>query len=163
MRRPDTGIPDVEFRGGVMRFGAESYSDDAAVLVADEQHLVQQLVEQDEAAARFKVRHVPSKEEYLFVDFTDPMKPQTRGIQEEEYKTAYKTAEPGPLDPGQLSTPACLRSLPEGEAPGHDSHLGPSGGGSYRGEGSGRTVWRASGWADASALRSSHPGGEGHL
>ena len=90
VRRPDTGIPDVEFRGGVMRFGAERYSDNAAVLAADKQHLVQQLVEQDEAAPRFRVRHVPSKEEYLFVDFTDPTKPRTRGMQEDEYKTAKR-------------------------------------------------------------------------
>ena len=31
VRRPVTGMPDVECRGGTMRFGAERYSDDTAV------------------------------------------------------------------------------------------------------------------------------------
>ena len=67
--RTETRIQDVKFREGVMHFEAEQYSDDAAVLAADEKHVVRQLVEQDAAAPRFRVRHVPSKEEYLFMDF----------------------------------------------------------------------------------------------
>jgi hypothetical protein len=56
----------------------------------DEGHLVQPLVEQDEVAPRYRVRHVPAKEEYLYVDFTEQGKPKTRRINEEVYRTAKR-------------------------------------------------------------------------
>ena len=46
----------------------------------NERHLVRQQLEQDEVAPRFRVRHVPSKEKYLYMDFTEPGKPKVKGI-----------------------------------------------------------------------------------
>ena len=65
---------------------AERYSDDAAVLAANEGHLVQILVKQDVAAPRFRVRHVPTQEEYPFLYFMDLEKPRTRMITDGEYQ-----------------------------------------------------------------------------
>ena len=73
-----------------MRFGAERYSDDAAVMAVDEGHLVEQLVEQDEVAPRYRVRHVPAKEEYLYMDYTEQDRPRTRQVREEVYRTAKR-------------------------------------------------------------------------
>ena len=85
-----TGIPDVQLRQGVMHFEAEKYSDHAAVLAADEEHLIPILLEQDAAAPKYRVRHVPSKEEYLYMDFKDPEKPGALEIKEGECKPAKR-------------------------------------------------------------------------
>ena len=62
-----TDLPSVWNQGIEYAFDTERYSDDAVVPVATEEALVETLGRQDAIAPKYRVRHVPSKEEYLYV------------------------------------------------------------------------------------------------
>ena len=62
----------------------ERYSDDAVVAATSEETLVAVLSEQDAAAPRFRVCHVPSKEEYLYITWNGHAG-ATMAIQHAEY------------------------------------------------------------------------------
>ena len=62
-----TGIPSVWNNGVELAFDTERYSDDAVVPAATEEALLAMLSQQDTVAPKFRVRHVPSKEEYLYI------------------------------------------------------------------------------------------------
>ena len=62
-----TGIPIVWNNRVGLAFDTEQYSDDAVVPAATEEALVAMLSQQDAVAPKFRVRHVPSKEEYLYI------------------------------------------------------------------------------------------------
>ena len=65
-----TGIPSVWNNGVELTFDTERYSGDMAVLAAIKEAQVAMLSQQDAVAPKFKVRHVPSKEEYLYITWT---------------------------------------------------------------------------------------------
>ena len=65
-----TGIPSVWNNGVEFAFDTERFSDDAVVPAAAEEALVAMLRQQDAVAPKFKVHHVPSKEEYLYITWT---------------------------------------------------------------------------------------------
>ena len=60
-----TGILSVWNDGVELAFDRERYLGDAIVPAATEETLVAMLSQQDAVAPKFKVRHIPSKEEYL--------------------------------------------------------------------------------------------------
>ena len=65
-----TGTPSVWNDGVELAFNTERYSDDAVVLATTEEALVAMLSQQDAVASNFRVRHVPSKEEYLYITWS---------------------------------------------------------------------------------------------
>ena len=62
-----TDLPSVWNQGIEYAFDTERYSDDAVVPAATEEAFVETLGRQDAIAPKYRVRHVPSKEEYLYV------------------------------------------------------------------------------------------------
>ena len=65
-----TGIPSVWNNGVEFAFDTERYSDNAVVPAALEEALVAMPSQQDAVAPKFRVRHVPSKEDYLNITWT---------------------------------------------------------------------------------------------
>ena len=65
----DTGFPPFPMSTGKFRAATERYSNDAVVVAVTEEFLVRQLRRQDEAAPRYRVHHVPQKEEYLSIQW----------------------------------------------------------------------------------------------
>ena len=65
-----TGILSVWNDGVELAFGTERYSDEAVVPAATKVALVAMLSQQDALARKFRVRHVPSKEEYLYITWS---------------------------------------------------------------------------------------------
>ena len=61
-----TDLPSVWINGVECALDKERYSDDAVVLEA----LVETPEQQDAVAPRYRVRHVPAKEAYLFMDLS---------------------------------------------------------------------------------------------
>ena len=82
-----TGIPSVSNNGVEFAFDMERYSEDAVVPAATQQALVAMLNQQDVVAPRFRVRHVPPKEEYLYITWTSRAG-ATRAIRHAEYGKA---------------------------------------------------------------------------
>ena len=68
-------------------FDTERYSDDAVVPAATEETLVAMLSQQDAGAPKFRVRHVPSKEEYLYITWNGQAG-ATKAIRHAEYGKA---------------------------------------------------------------------------
>ena len=65
-----TNIPSVWDDGVELAFNTERYSHDAVVPAATEETLVAMPSQQDAVAPNFRVRHVPSKEEYLCITWS---------------------------------------------------------------------------------------------
>ena len=65
-----TGIPSAWNDGVELAFDTERYLDDAVVPAATEEALVAMLSQQDAVAPKFRVQHVPSKEEYLYITWS---------------------------------------------------------------------------------------------
>ena len=84
-----TGLPSVWNNGVEYTFDTERYSDDAVVPAASERALVETLERQDTIAPKYKVRHVPSKEEYLYITWR-AAKGATRALRHEEYGQAQR-------------------------------------------------------------------------
>ena len=63
----DTGFPSFPTSTGKLRAATERYSNDAVMVGVTEEFVVRQLRRQDEGALRYRVRHVPEKEEYLSI------------------------------------------------------------------------------------------------
>ena len=82
-----TGIRSVWNDGGELAFDTERYSDDAVVPAATEEMLVAMLSQQDAVAPKFRVRHVPSKEEYLYITWSGQAG-ATKAIRHAEYGKA---------------------------------------------------------------------------
>ena len=75
--------------GVELAFDTEQYSDDAVVPAATEEALVAMLSQQDAVALKFRVRHVPSKEEYLYITWSSQAG-ATKAIQHAEYGKAQR-------------------------------------------------------------------------
>ena len=84
-----TGIPRVWNDGVELAFDTERYSDDAVVPVAAEEALVAMLSQQDAVAPKFRVRHVPTKEEYLYITWSGQVG-VTKAIRHAEYGKAQR-------------------------------------------------------------------------
>ena len=84
-----TGLPGVWNNGVKYTFDTEWYSDDAVVPAATERALVETLERQDAIAPKYRVRHVPSKEEYLYISWRAE-KGATRALRHEEYRQAQR-------------------------------------------------------------------------
>ena len=65
-----TGIPSVWNDRVELGFATEWDWEDALAPVATEKALLAMLGQQDTVAPKFKVRHVPSKEEYLYITWS---------------------------------------------------------------------------------------------
>ena len=63
----DTGCPPIPTSTGKFRAATERYTDNAVVVGVTEEFVVRELHRQDEVAPRYRVRHVPEKEEYLSI------------------------------------------------------------------------------------------------
>ena len=84
-----TGIQNVWNNGVEFAFDTKRYSDDAVVPAATEEALVAMLNQQDTVAPKFRVRHVLSKEEYLYITWTSRAG-ATKAIQDAEYGKAQR-------------------------------------------------------------------------
>ena len=62
-----TDLPSVWSNGVEYAFDTERYTDDAVVPTATQSVLVETLERKDAIAPKYRVRHVPSKEEYLYI------------------------------------------------------------------------------------------------
>ena len=72
-------------------FDTERYSDNTVVPAGSQETLVAMLSQQDAEAPRFRVRHVPSKEEYLYIMWTGRVG-TTMAIRHAEYGNAQRRA-----------------------------------------------------------------------
>ena len=72
-----------------LAFDTERYSDDIVVRAATEETPVVMLGQQDTVAPKFRVRHVPSKEEYLYITWNSRVG-ATRAIRHAEYGKAHR-------------------------------------------------------------------------
>ena len=84
-----TGIPSVWNTGVELAFDTERYSDDIVVPAATEEALVAMPSQQDAVAPKFRVRHVPSKEEYLHIRWNSRAG-ATKAIRHTEYGKAQR-------------------------------------------------------------------------
>ena len=84
-----TGIPSVWNNGVELAFDMEWCSDDAAVPAATEEALVAMLSQQGAVAPQFRVRHVPSKEAYLYITWASRAG-ATKAIRHAEYGKAER-------------------------------------------------------------------------
>ena len=86
--RGHTGISSVRNNGVEFAFDTERYSN-AVVPAATEEALVAMLSQQDTVAPKFRVRHVRSKEEYLYITWTSRAG-ATKAIQHAQYGKAQR-------------------------------------------------------------------------
>ena len=84
-----TGILSVWNDGLELAFNTERYSDDAIVPAATEEALVAMLSQQDAMAPKFTIRHVPSKEEYLYITWSGQVA-ATKAIRHAEHGKAQR-------------------------------------------------------------------------
>ena len=94
----DTGFPPFPTSTGKFRAATECYSDDAFVVGVTEESLVRQLQlrRQDEVAPRYRVRHVPKKEEYLSIQWDARGKVSSEVLRDRHYgKAAWRTMRQG--------------------------------------------------------------------
>ena len=88
----DTRFPPCPTSTGKFRAATERYSDDAAVVGVTEEFVVRQLRGQDEVAPRYRVRHVPEKEEYLSIRWDAQGKASSEVLRDWHYgKAALRT------------------------------------------------------------------------
>ena len=92
----DTRFPPSPTSTGKFRAATERYSDDAVEVGVSEQFVVQQLRQQDEVAPRYRVRHVPVKEEYLSIQWDARGKASSGFLRDRHYgKAARRTVHQG--------------------------------------------------------------------
>ena len=84
-----TDLPSVWSNGVEYAFDTERYSDDAVVPAATERAPVETLERQDAIAPKYRVRHVPSKEEYLYISWRTE-KGATKALKHAEYGQAQR-------------------------------------------------------------------------
>ena len=84
-----TGIPSVWNNAVEFVFDMERYSGDAVVRAATKEALVAMLSQQDTVAPKFRVRHVPSQEEYLYITWTGRAG-ATKAVRHAEYGKAQR-------------------------------------------------------------------------
>ena len=80
-------LPSVWDNGVKYAFNTERHSDDAVVRTATQEALVEMLERHDAVAAKFRVHHVPCKEEYPYIHWRG-VTGATRALRHAEYGQA---------------------------------------------------------------------------
>ena len=86
----DTVSPLFPTSMGKFRAATERYSDDAVVVGVTKEAVVWQLRRQDHVAPRYKVCHVPEKEEYLSIQWDTRGKASSAALKDRHYRKANR-------------------------------------------------------------------------